>query len=355
MGVLQVGIIGGSGYVAGELIKLLLVHPQVQLKYVESQQALDKRLWEEHAFLYGLTELGFQAYSLEKASECQLIFVAKPHTKAMDYVADLLTQEIKVIDISADFRLRDEGSYAEWYKMKHKYPQLLKRAVYGLPELYSEQIKGSSLVANPGCYPTGAILGLAPLLADRLIDPQQIRICAYSGLSGAGRTPQAGQNLFIDVYGNLRPYKVNQHPHIPEIEQELSRLYKSAAHISFIPHLAPINKGIYSTIQLKLLQQTGLDKLLECYRKFYRRRPFIRIYNTGHYPQILNVVNTNFCDIGLSLDPEQQALTVFSAIDNTLKGAAGQAVQNMNLMFGFKESSGLPFAACLESQESVGL
>ncbi len=345
----KVGIIGGSGYVAGELIKLLLTHPQVQLTYVESKQAIDKRLWEVHGFLYGLTDLKFRPYSQEELTDCRLVFITKPHAQAMDYVSDLSAKGIRVIDLSADFRLRDEESYAKWYGIKHKYPRLLERAVYGLPELYKSQISCASLVANPGCYPTNIILGLAPLLANRLINPKQIKICSYSGLSGAGRTPQPGKNLFVDAYGNITPYKVNQHQHIPEIEQELSRLYKAETKISFIPHLVPIDKGIYSTIQLELQQQIDLSKLLECYQKFYRQQPFIRIYDAGHYPQLLNVVGTNFCDIGFALGRDNKSLIVFSAIDNTLKGASGQAVQDMNLMLGFDETLGLPYSPTLSS------
>lgn len=343
----KVGIIGGSGYVAGELIKLLLTHPQAQLTYVESKQATGKQLWEVHGFLYGLLELKFRPYSQKELTDCGLVFIAKPHTQAMDYVPDLLAKGIRVIDLSADFRLEDEESYAKWYGTKHKHPRLLKEAVYGLPELYKDRISSTSLVANPGCYPTNIILGLAPLLADRLINPKQIKICAYSGLSGAGRTPQPGKNMFIDVYGNLSPYKVNQHQHIPEIEQELSRLYKGEAQISFIPHLMPVDKGIYSTIQLELQQQIDLDKLVKRYHEFYRRQPFVRIYDAGHYPQLLNVVGTNFCDIGFALDSDNKSLIVFSAIDNTLKGASGQAVQNMNLMLGLDETLGLPFSPTL--------
>jgi N-acetyl-gamma-glutamyl-phosphate reductase len=343
----KVGIIGGSSYVAGELIGLLSAHPQVELGYVESAQAAGKQLWEVHGFLYDVLKLCFRPYSLDEAKDCQLIFIAKPHTQAMDYAADLLAWGARVIDLSADFRLRDENTYSSWYGMKHKYPQLLETAVYGLPELYGTQLREASLVANPGCYPTSVVLGLAPLLVEHLAAPRQIKICAYSGLSGAGRTPQAGKNLFIDVYSNLKPYKVNQHPHIPEIEQELSRLYKDEVRVSFVPHLAPLDRGILSTIYLGLQRQVDLDELLTLYRRFYRQHPFIRIYDAGCYPEVLNVKGTNFCDIGLGLDQKNQTLIVFSGLDNTLKGASGQAVQNMNLMFGFKESTGLPFSRCL--------
>jgi N-acetyl-gamma-glutamyl-phosphate reductase len=343
MGLIKAGIIGGSSYVAGELIRLLLAHPRVELGCVESGQAVNKQLWEAHRFLYGLVDVEFRPYSLEDMKDCRVVFVAKPHSQAMDYVHDLLAAGIRVIDLSADFRLRDEASYIEWYKVKHKHPQLLEQAVYGLPELYGNRIGAASLVANPGCYPTSVILGLAPLLADRIVDPRQIKICAYSGLSGAGRTPQAGKNLFIDVYGNLKPYKVNQHPHIPEMEQELSRLYRDKVHINFIPHLVPVAKGILSTIYLQLQRDMRADELVNFYRQFYAEQLFVRIYDVGYYPEVLSVVGTNFCDIGLAVDERNNTLTVFSAIDNTLKGASGQAVQNMNLMFGFKESQGLPF------------
>jgi N-acetyl-gamma-glutamyl-phosphate reductase len=337
-----VGIIGGSGYVAGELIKLLLVHPHVKLGCVESEQAAGRHVGEVHRFLYGLTKLKFRTYTAERMRDCVLVFVAKPHGQAMDFVHDLLAQGIRVVDISADFRLQNEASYATWYKLKHKYPQLLKQALYGLPELYKDKICDARLVANPGCYPTSVILGLAPLFADHIVRPEEIEICAYSGLSGAGRTPQPGKNLFIDAYRNLKPYKVNQHPHIPEIEQELSRIYKDTVKISFIPHLAPLDKGILSTIYLKLQRQVNISVLLDYYREFYSNRSFIRIYPVGYYPETANVLGTNFCDIGLDFDTRNNMVIVFSAIDNTLKGASGQAVQNMNIMLGFEESAGLP-------------
>ncbi len=305
---------------------------------MESQQAAHKKLYTIHPFLYGLEDSAFKPYSLDKLKKCDIVFITKPHTIAMKYVYDLWLHGIKIIDLSADFRLQEPAVYRKWYGIAHKYPNLLNEAVYGLPELYADRIKKSSLIANPGCYPTCIILGLAPLLNCRLIYPQAIHICAYSGLSGAGRTPRPGNNLFIDAYGNLKPYKMNKHPHIPEIEQELSGLYQDKVEISFIPHLAPTDKGILSTIHVSLQKSADLLALIEVYKKFYKQKPFIRIYDTDKQPELLNVVGTNFCDIGLSLDRDGKTLVVFSVIDNTLKGSAGQAVQNMNLLSGYKET-----------------
>jgi len=340
---IEIAIIGGSSYVAGELLRLLLNHPEARVNFIESEHSAGQPIFQAHPFLAQLTDLKFSPFDARRIKDtCQFAFIAKSHGSAMGFAGELLPEGVKVIDLSADFRLRDPENYARWYNVKHSCPELLKEAVYGLPELNLGRIRDARLVANPGCYPTAAILGIAPLLSDRIAQPQGIIINACSGISGAGRTPQPGKNMFLDAYGNLKPYKANSHPHIPEIEQELSHLCQGEARINFIPYLVPLDKGIYCTSYLKLQRPVELGKLVSYYRNFYRNAPFVRIYDPGIYPEISNVAGTNFCDIGLAMDPKSQLVVAFSAIDNTMKGASGQAVQNLNLMSGLPQGMGLP-------------
>jgi len=269
----------------------------------------------------------------------------------MKIVPDLLKKEgMRVIDLSADFRLIDSVTYTDWYKKKHdkKSKILLKNAVYGLPELYKREIKSASLVANPGCYPTSAILGIAPLLTNQAVNPEGIIVDAKSGTSGAGRKLSLGLH-FAECNESFKAYKCLRHNHIPEIEQELSLLYygqiqnkqKKTVKISFTPHLLPINRGILSTCYLDLKDGYGDEEILDIYNKFYQNAPFVRIFSPPELPEIRFVTKTNYCDIGFAIDKRMAKIKVISVIDNLSKGASGQAVQNMNIMFGFRENSGL--------------
>ncbi len=358
----RVGIVGGASYVAGKLLELGINHPELKFNYIESGSSLGKPVAAVHTKLRRCTKLKFSPYNLQALSAgCDLVFIAKPHTEAMDYVLDIKETGLKIIDLSGDFRLKDPSVYQAWYKTPHKAPALLSEAVYGLPELNAARIAKAQLVANPGCYPTAAILGFAPLMAHKLISPdEELLIIAYSGLSGAGRTPKPGRNMFLDAYGNLKPYSIGRHPHTPEMEQELSGLFhgklkagasspspatfpKSHISVEFIPHLAPLDRGIFCTMSAELDINLSLDELRELYVEFYREAPFVRIYDPGEYPEVQAVAGTNFCDIGLSLKKYSRRVVVFSTIDNSIKGAAGQALQNLNLMCGFDQELGLPF------------
>jgi N-acetyl-gamma-glutamyl-phosphate reductase len=269
----------------------------------------------------------------------------------MDIVPELLNKKgIKVIDLSADYRLKDTMVYKEWYKKEHEgiNKKLLTQAVYGLPELYLDDIKNASLVANPGCYPTSVILGIAPLLRHHIVEPEGMIIDSKSGVSGAGRKPSLGLH-FAECNESFKAYKVLKHNHIPEIEQELSSIYSGENNlekqmnikITFTPHLLPINRGILSTCYLDLKSIKSEEEILELYQKFYNDSPFVRIFTPPNLPETRFVTDTNYCDIGFAVDKRVGKIKVISVIDNLIKGAAGQAVQNMNIMFGFSETCGL--------------
>jgi N-acetyl-gamma-glutamyl-phosphate reductase len=269
-----------------------------------------------------------------------VVFLALPHGVSMNAAPTFLAAGKKVIDLSADFRLRDAGSYEQWYE-KHAAPALLNQAIYGIPELYRETIRNASLVANPGCYPTSVILGLAPVLKAGWIDTASIIVDAKSGVSGAGREPQVA-SLFCEVNEGFKAYKVGgQHRHIPEMEQELTALAGCEIRISFTPHLLPVNRGILSTIYGSLQRDVTPSELTDLYRRYYQDEPFIRICKPGVFPNISSVCGSNRCDIGVTVDKRTKRMIILSAIDNLVKGAAGQAIQNMNLICGFSEETGL--------------
>jgi len=257
----------------------------------------------------------------------------------MDFAASFLETGRRLIDLSADFRLRDAACYGQWYG-KHRAEHVLREAVYGLPELYREKIRGARFVANPGCYPTSVILGMAPLLKGNFVDPGSIIADSKSGVSGAGREPQVG-SLFCEVDGGFKAYKIAGHRHTPEIEQELSVLAGRDIRITFTPHLLPLNRGILSTIYASLAKDADAGAVLSAYRTFYREEPFVRVYPAGSFPNVSSVRGSNYCDIGVAVDKRTGRSIVVAAIDNLFKGASGQAVQNMNLMCGFPEATGL--------------
>ncbi|MGE5576302.1 MAG: N-acetyl-gamma-glutamyl-phosphate reductase, partial [Syntrophothermus sp.] len=272
------------------------------------------------------------------------VFLAAPHGVAMKFAPELLKQGAKVIDLGADFRLRDPAVYTEWYNLEHTASFLLSEAVYGIPELKGKKVAGARIVGNPGCYPTSVILALAPLLAEKAILPEEIVIDAKSGVSGAGRTP-AQEYHFPETVENLRAYKVTGHRHTPEIEQELSELAREKVVVSFTPHLAPMIRGILSTLHLKLRAPARTGELLALYREYYADAYFVRVLGEEELPQTRAVYGSNFCDIGLRVDQRTGRVVVLSAIDNLVKGASGQAIQNMNLMFGLPERAGLEMPA----------
>ena len=337
----KVGILGAASHVAGELIKLLLSHKEVEISYLVSQTFGGQKLEAAHPALKGLAEISFQSYEDSHLKECGIVFVAKPHTYFKE-IGELLAGGTRIIDFGGDFRLKDAETFEKWYNMKHPVPELLPEAVYGLPELNKEKIKSAKLLANPGCYPAGIILGVAPLFAQSLgVDTSKVIVDSVSGFSGAGRREGKPHTLAIEVYNNVKAYKIGIHPHIPEMEQELQLLSGKKTELTFVPHVAGFERGILNTIHFPLQVDTTTEQLIEAYDKFYADAPFVRICKGDETAEIKNVVGTNFCDIELKANKEKAQLVILSAIDNLVKGASGQAVQNMNLMFGFDETEGL--------------
>jgi len=337
---LKVGIYGASGYTGQELLRLLIGHPDTDVVAITSRKFRDTPVSEVYPAFAGTTDLRFVDSSPQQlVSSCDVVFLALPHGKAMPVVPAFVAAGVKVVDLSADFRLRDVSVYEAWY-VKHTAPDLLKNAVYGLPELYRDEVKEADLVANPGCYPTSIILGLAPLLEDGCIDLSSIIADSKSGVSGAGRDLQLG-SLFCEANEGFKAYKVGSHRHTPEIEQELGRIAKKDLAISFTPHLVPVNRGILSTIYANLNKKVSGTEIADIYRKFYAGEKFVRVCPAGSLPNISSVRGSNFCDIGCIVDGRTGRVVIVSAIDNLVKGASGQAVQNMNLMCGLPEDAGL--------------
>jgi len=340
---MKVAIFGASGYTGQELIRILSGHPQVELVAVTSRRFAGQPVTDIFPSLRGLTSLKYQnAAPSDIAGICDVVFLALPHGVSMEVAPVFIAAGKKVIDLSADYRLRDAGTYEKWYA-QHSSAGILKDAVYGIPELYREKIKKTSLVANPGCYPTSIILGMAPALQNRLLDVNTIIADSASGVSGAGREPQTG-SLFCEVDGGFKAYKVGKHRHTPEIEQELNYLAGEKFAISFTPHLLPVKRGILSTIYAGLKKDITAAELYSLYSSFYAGERFIRICPPCSFPDISSVCGANYCDIGLAVDPRTKRAIIISAIDNLLKGAAGQAVQNMNIICNWREDTGLQMA-----------
>jgi len=335
----RVGIINVTGYAGVELARLLTGHPDITLTSVTGRSAAGQALGEVFPHLAG-AGLDITA----EMGEVDFAFAALPHKESAARVSQLIDGGIKVVDISADYRLHDAALYPEWYGFDHPHPNLLKRAVYGLPERYREEIRGASLVANPGCYPTGAILALAPALENGLIEPEII-IDSKSGVSGAGRTLSL-KTHYPEANEDVTAYALDGHRHLPEITQELARLRPEAAlKVSFVPHLIPMTRGILTTAYAPLRpggiapDARGAMELIELYRQFYDGEPFVRV--TAQPPHTSHTRGSNHCLIHPTLDLRTGRLIVVSAIDNLVKGAAGQAIQNMNLMLGLPETTGL--------------
>ena len=351
---LKVSIIGSTGYAGKELVKILIHHQEVELVHLVSSSYAGKNIVEIFPEFLNKLDKKLINFDLELISQnSDLVFTALPHTVSMNVVPELLKKGVKVIDLSADYRIKDPAVYKEWYEKEHNQISkgLLSEAVYGLPEIYLDKIKDALLVANPGCYPTSIILGIAPLLKHHFVEPEGIIIDSKSGASGAGKKLSLGLH-FAECNENFKAYKVVKHNHIPEVEQELSSIYfggnnnkqtqqRAEIKVSFTPHLLPINRGILSTCYLTLKESKEEEEVLEIYQKFYQKAPFVRIFEPPNLPEIKFVTGTNYCDIGFGIDKRVGKIKVISVIDNLLKGAAGQAVQNMNIMSGFPETCGL--------------
>ena len=338
---INVGVVGATGYTGEALVRILADHPKARLVYVSGKEDRKTKIQEIFPYLRHQLDLECKAFSVDEAVEqCDFIFLSLPHTVSMQVAPAILKAKKKVVDISADYRLKDEKIYERFYKVKHRDAANLKHAVYGLPEINRARIRGAALVANPGCYPTGSILGLLPGIKGDLFRSETIQIDAKSGVTGAGRKADKALN-FSEVNESFKAYKLFEHQHVPEINQELSRVAKREVDVVFVPHLLPINRGILSTIYVKLKKRMTTDELIGVYAKGYAKEPFVKVYENGRLPEIRHVINTNFCDIGLKVNESKNLAVIVTTIDNLGKGAAGQAVENMNIMSGFEETEGL--------------
>ncbi|MBU1003925.1 MAG: N-acetyl-gamma-glutamyl-phosphate reductase [Proteobacteria bacterium] len=346
MATFKAGLVGVTGYAGMELARLLTGHGQIELVRATSRSDAGKTLCDLYPNLTGtcLAELVItQPDPDDLAQACDIVFLAVPHGTAMDMAAQLLRRKVRVVDLSADFRLRDPEVYAQWYGLTHREPELIKDAVFGLPELYAERIKDAQLVANPGCYPTSAILGLYPALKADLVDTSGIVIDSKSGASGAGRGANVG-SLFCEVSDSFRAYNLGKHRHTPEIEQELSVIAGQELCVSFNTHLLPVNRGILSTTYTCLKKTLQLDDVIGLYSEAYSSAPWVRVLKRGILPETRWVRGTMFCDIGLVVDARTNRLIVVCAIDNLCRGASGQALANANLMLGLDVSTALNLA-----------
>lgn len=340
---IKAGIIGATGYAGAELVRILSRHPQVELVAVTSQSYVGEEFSGVYPNLHRFTNLVCREQDLSKIlPEVDVLFLALPHGLSMEVAKEGIQHGKKVIDLGADFRLDDYAEYEQWYKVEHKAPELLGEAVYGLPELNRKQIVAAQLIGNPGCFPTGIILGLAPLLSHGLIDLDTIIADSKSGVSGAGRALSQGAH-YAECNENIKAYNIGKHRHLPEIEQELGKIARQGLTISFTPHLTPMVRGILSTIYAKLTVDLSQEELESLYQEFYAKEYFVRLLSAENLPQTKWVTGSNFCDMAITKDPRTKRVVVTSAIDNLIKGASGQAVQNMNIMFGLEENCGLDF------------
>jgi N-acetyl-gamma-glutamyl-phosphate reductase len=340
----KVAVIGASGYSGEELVKLLLHHPYVELVAVTSRQNAGQTLAQVFPKFASHPKSKAICFSEPNAKvlakQADVVFLALPHGVAAEYAVPLLNAGCMVIDLSADFRLKSAAIYREFYSHDHPAPGLLKKSVYGLPEIYRDQIKKSSLIASPGCYPTGILLPLIPLLKSGLVKPAGIIADSLSGVSGAGRKAEV-DCLFCECNESARPYGVPKHRHLSEIEEQLSLAAKVQVTIQFTPHLIPVNRGILTTLYLEPAGKLSDEKISACYKTFYGGEPFVRLLEGGNLPDTKNVSGTNVIEIAWRLDPRTGRLIVMSAEDNLLKGAGGQAVQSMNILCGWPETAGL--------------
>jgi N-acetyl-gamma-glutamyl-phosphate reductase len=337
----NVFICGGSGYAGGELLRILSAHPEVVVTGVSSERSAGKSVAELFPHLNKYSNLMYEHLRKEEIlSKADLFFMALPHGESQEAVDFFFRNGKLVVDLSADYRLRDADTYTKWYKVPHRFHATLKKAVFGLPEIYRDRIKKAKLTANPGCYPTGAILGLMPAIKGKLINGSSIVIDSKSGTSGAGRKADLSVS-FCEVNEGFKAYSVGTHRHTPEIEQELSLLYGKEIAVNFTPHLLPVDRGILTTIYGRLEKKVSVSDVVKIYHNAYKKEPFVRLLEYGRYPNIKNVRGTNVCEIGLKLNERTNTLIMISAIDNLVKGASGQAVHNMNLMMGFDEKTAL--------------
>ncbi len=329
----RVAIVGATGYAGAELVRILSDHPEAEITVITSRQFAGVRFDEVYPAFAGQVDLVCEAYSADRVCDrCDVVFLALPHQLPMSFVPDILARQKKVIDLSADFRFNDANIYESTYQ-KHTAKELLASAVYGLSEIYADQIEKATLIGNPGCYPTSVLLPLIPLLKKGLLDPASLVADSKSGVSGAGRSLALGSH-YSEVNESFKPYKVAVHRHNPEMDAILSREAQKAVSITFVPHLVPMTRGMLTTIYATPAADITARDVSDCYTAAYSQRPFVRLCANDRLPNTLYVRGTNYCDIGFKFDERNNRLILVSAIDNLVKGTAGQAVQNMNIMIG---------------------
>lgn len=337
---MRIAIVGGSGYTGLELLRILSKHSGCQVTVVTSRKYNGSKIQEVFPSLRDSIRLSFSEPDIPFiAKAADFAFTAVPHQTAMAIVPELLDADLKVVDLSADFRLKSRETYEAWYQ-EHTASKLLKEAVYGLSEIYREEIKKARLVANPGCYPTSTLLPLIPLLREKLINAEDIVVDSKSGVSGAGRSASLS-TIFCEVNEGFKAYKVGSHRHAPEMEQELTEAAGTQVKINFTPHLLPMSRGILTTIYAKLASDINENQVHEALIEFYKDARFVRVCPKGEFPNVSHVRGSNFCDMGSHVDKRTNRVILVSAIDNLVKGASGQAVQNLNLMAGMDEAQGL--------------
>lgn len=341
---IKAGIVGGTGYTGVELLRLLAGHPTVELTVITSRGEQGAAVSDLFPNLRGRVELVFVEPSASALAGCDVVFFATPNGTAMQMAPELLAAGVRIVDLAADFRLRPAAEWEQWYGMPHACPELLAEAVYGLPEVNRDAIRGARLVANPGCYPTAVQLGLLPLLEQGLVDRQRLIADAKSGVSGAGRKP-ALNTLFSEAGDNFKAYGVPGHRHLPEIRQGLAAIAGQEVGLTFVPHLTPMLRGIHATLY-GVLTRTGVD-LQACYEQRFAAEPFVDVLPAGSHPDTRSVRGANVCRIAVHRPQQGDTVVILAVIDNLVKGAAGQAVQNMNLMFGLPETAGLEGIALL--------
>ena len=338
---IKVGIIGATGYAGGELARILMGHKDAEIVWYGSRSYIDKKYADVYQNMFQIVDAKCLDDNMEElAKKADVIFTATPQGFCASVISEAILADTKIVDLSADFRIKDVATYEKWYGIQHKSPQFIEGAVYGLCEINREDVKGARLVANPGCYTTCSILTAYPLAKEGLIDMNTLIIDAKSGTSGAGRGAKVG-NLYCEVNENIKAYGVASHRHTPEIEEQLGYAAKEDVRISFTPHLVPMNRGILATEYATLTKQATYEEIKAVYDKYYKEEKFIRVLEEGVCPETKWVEGSNYVDINFKIDPRTNRIILMGAIDNLVKGAAGQAVQNMNLMFGLPETTGL--------------
>ncbi len=338
---IKVGIIGSTGYAGGELVRLLMNHKEAEIKWFGSRSYVDKKYADVYQNFFQIVDDKCMDDNMEAlANEVDVIFTATPQGLCASLVNEDILNKVKIVDLSADFRIKDVATYESWYGIEHKSPQFIEEAVYGLCEINREDIKNARLIANPGCYPTCSTLSIYPLAKEGLIDMSTVIIDAKSGTSGAGRGAKV-DNLYCEVNENIKAYGVANHRHTPEIEEQLSYASGEEVLLNFTPHLVPMNRGILITAYATLKKDVTYEEIKAIYDKYYANEKFVRVLEKDVCPQTKWVEGSNYVDVNFKIDPRTKRIIMMGAMDNLVKGAAGQAVQNMNLMFGLKESEGL--------------